>query len=177
MPIQDLWRGAQVLKHVTQDNKWTSSKALISALEQDPRISATSKTWQYLWEDSGICAVCTVPYGLNDEVQGCYGCLSTVHHHCLMEDWRAERFPVCCACGEVPSEDIPPPLPPPEEQPPLEEDQQDIVPVDPDIQEPEVSEGFLEQLQGSGSTPCEIHGMDHLSHDPVKGPWVQCIVI
>ena len=161
-----LWRGAQVLKHVTQDNKWTSSKALISALETDPRISATSKTWQYLWEDHGTCAVCSVTYGLNDEVQGCYGCLSTVHHHCLMEDWRAERFPVCCACGEVPPDDMPPPLPPLEEPPPLDDDQRNIIPIDLDVQEPEMSEGFLEQLQRSGSTPCDIHGMDHLSHDP-----------
>ena len=29
-----------------------------------------------------------------------------------------------------------------------------------------MSEAFHEQLQGTGSTPCELHGMDHLSRDP-----------
>ena len=29
-----------------------------------------------------------------------------------------------------------------------------------------MSDGFLEQLQESGSTPCELHGMDHLLYDP-----------
>ena len=162
----DLWSGAQVIKHVTQENKWESSKALILALERDPRINSTSQTWKYLWEDSGTCAVCSVTYGLNDEVQGCYGCLSTVHHHCLMEDWRAERFPVCSACGEVAPDELPPPLPPPEEDPSFEDYRQDVIPAGPDIREPEMSEGFLEQLQESGSTPCELHGMDHLSYDP-----------
>ena len=86
----DIWTGVQVIKHATQENKWNSS-----------RINSTSQMWKYLWEDNGTCAVCSIPYTLHDEVQGCYGCFSTVHHHCLMEDWRAERFPVCCACGDV----------------------------------------------------------------------------
>ena len=79
------------------------------------------------------------PYGISDEVQGCYGCFATVHHHCLMEDWRAERFPVCCACGEVAPEPLPP-LPPAEEDPPCEDDRPDIIPVGPDLEEPEMSE-------------------------------------
>ena len=97
----DIWTGVQVLSHATQENKWTSSKALVSTLERDPRITSTSKTWKYLWEDSGTCAVCSVLYTPQDEVQECYGCFATVHHHCLMENWRAERFPICCACGEA----------------------------------------------------------------------------
>ena len=78
-------------------------KHAISSLfdERAPCVTSTSQTWKYLWDDTGNCAVCLAPYGPNDEVQGCYGCFATVHHHCLMQDWRAERFPVCCACGEV----------------------------------------------------------------------------
>ena len=83
-----------------------------------------------------------------------------------MEDWRAERFPMCCACGKVAPSETPPPLPPPEDDPPYDEDGQDIIPIGPDIREPEMSENFLEKLQETGSTPCELHGMDHLSHDP-----------
>ena len=161
----DIWTGVQVLNHTTQENKWHSSKALVSALERDPRV-LNSKTWKYLWEDSGTCAVCSTPYAMEDAVQECYGCFSTVHHHCLMEDWRAERFPICCACGKVAPHELPPPLPPPEDDPPAEREEQDIILADPAIQEPEMSEGFLEQLQGSGSTSCALHGMDHLSHDP-----------
>ena len=161
----NIWTGVQVMKHATQENKWNSSKALISALEKEPRIASTSKTWKYLWEDTGICAVCMAPYGVSDEVQGCYGCYAAVHDHCLMEDWRAERFPICCACGEVAPEPLPP-LPAPDEDPPCEDDRPDIIPFGPESREPEFSEGFLEQLQESGSTPCDIHGMDHLSHDP-----------
>ena len=82
-----------------------------------------------------------------------------------MEDWRAERFPLCCACGgEAP--EPPPPLPPPEHDPPVDSPEQEIQPTGPDVSEPEVSTEFMEQLQGSGSTPCALHGMDHLSHDP-----------
>ena len=44
--------------------------------------------------------------------------------------------------------------------------EQDIMPAGPEVSEPEVSTEFMEQLQGSGSTPCALHGMDHLSHDP-----------
>ena len=87
----DLWTGIPVMKHVTHENKWNSSTALVMALEADPRITSTSKSWRYLWEDSGPCAVCSVLYTPEDPVQECYGCFSTVHHHCLMEDWRAER--------------------------------------------------------------------------------------
>ena len=83
-----------------------------------------------------------------------------------MEDWRAERFPLCCACGEVAPQEPPPPLPPPDHDPLVDPQEQDIIPVGPDISEPEVSIEFMEQLQESGSTPCELHGMDHLSHDP-----------
>ena len=161
----DIWTGTQVMTHVTHDNKWHSSKALITALELDPRITSSSKTWKYLWENNGACAVCSALYTPHDPVQECYGCFSTVHHHCLMEDWRAERVPLCCACGEAAPPDLPPPLPPPEDAP-VDTPEQEIIPADPDIQEPEVSEGFLEQLQESGSTPCALHGMDHLSYDP-----------
>ena len=105
-------------------------------------------------------------YGVQDELQQCYGCLETVHHHCLMEGWRSERLPICCACGEVaPLEDPPPPLPPPEEDPPYEEEE-DIIPIEPTALDPEMSEEFREQLQGTGSTLCQLHGMDHLSRDP-----------
>ena len=153
------------MKHVTQENKWNSSKTLISALEQDLRVTSASKTWKYLWEDTGICVVCMAPYGVSDEVQGCYGCYATVHHHCLMEDWRAERFPICYACREEAPEPLPP-LPPLDKDLPCEDDRADIIPSGPESQEPEFSEGFLEQLQESGSMPCEKDGMDHLSHDP-----------
>ena len=79
--------------------------------------------------------------------------------------WRAERLPICCACGEVgPLGEVPPPLPPPEDPPDRAEE--DIIPVEPDILDPEMSDSFREQLQGAGSTPCAIHGMDHLSRDP-----------
>ena len=81
-----------------------------------------------------------------------------------MEDWRSERFPVCCACGEVAPIEQPPPLPPPVDDPPSEE--QGIIPTESDIRDPKLSEDFLKHLQESGSTPCEVHGMDHLSHDP-----------
>ena len=136
----------------------------LSALEQDIRVTSASKTWKHLWKDTGICAVCMAPYSVSDEVQGCYGCYATVHHHCLMEDWRADRFPICCACGEVAPEPLPP-LPPPDEDPPGEDDRPNTIPLGPEAREPEVSDGFLEQLQESGSTPCELHGMDHLSYD------------
>ena len=99
--ISDLWTGIPVLKHGTHENKWESSIALVQTLEVDPRITSTPKTWSYLWEDNGPCGVCSMLYTPQDPVQECYGCFSTVHHHCLMEDWRAERFPLCCACGEV----------------------------------------------------------------------------
>ena len=78
---------------------------------------------------------------------------------------RRTVFSICCACGEVAPETLPP-LPPPEEEPSSEDDKQDIIPLGPEVREPEMSEGFLEQLQESGSTPCETHGMDHLSYDP-----------
>ena len=64
-----------------------------------------------------------------------------------MENWRTERLPICCACGEAGPYASPPPLPP-------------------ERREPEMSEEFKEQLQGTGSTPCSLHGMDLLSHDP-----------
>ena len=54
------------------------------------------KTWNYLWEEPGVCQVCSASYDTQDELQQCHGCLETVHHHCLMEDWRAERLPICC---------------------------------------------------------------------------------
>ena len=111
-------------------------------------------------------SVCSVPYTTQDEVQECYGCFTTVHHHCLMENWRAERLPICCACGEAAPYEPPPPLPPPEDDPPVDVGERDVVPVDPEMREPEMSEDFLEQLQGTGSTPCALHGMDHLSSDP-----------
>ena len=161
-----IWTGVQVMKHKTQDNKWDSAKALVSALARDPRITSSSHMWTYLWEDSGECIVCSASYGPNDEVQGCYGCFATVHHHCLMEDWRSERFPICCACGEAAPMEQPPPLPLPEDNPPSEDERQDLIPTESDFKEPDMSEGFLEQLQESGSTPCAVHGMDHLSHDP-----------
>ena len=41
----NIWTGVQVMKHVTQENKWNSSKALILALEQDTRVTSASKTW------------------------------------------------------------------------------------------------------------------------------------
>ena len=151
---------------MTHENKWNSSTALVEALETDPRIISTPKTWRYLWEDSGPCAVCSILYTPQDPVQECYGCFSTVHHHCLMEDWRAERFPLCCACGEVAPVEPPLPLPPPEHDPLVDPPEQDTIPAGPDIPEPEVSTEFMEQLQESGSTPCALHGMDHLSHDP-----------
>ena len=161
-----IWTGVPVMKHRTQDNKWNSAKALVSALARDPRITSSSHTWTYLWEDSGECIVCSASYGPNDEVQGCYGCFATVHHHCLMEDWRSERFPISCACGDAAPMEQPPPLPPPEDNPPSEDERQDLIPIESDPKEPDMSEGFLEQLQESGSTPCAVHGMDHLSYDP-----------
>ena len=161
----DLWTGIPVLKHGTHENKWESSMALVQTLALDPRITTTPKVWSYLWEDNGPCGVCSVFYTSQDPVQECYGCFSTVHHHCLMEDWRAERFPLCCACGgEAP--EPPPPLPPPEHDPPVDFPEQEIQTAGPDVSEPEISTEFMEQLQGSGSTPCALHGMDHLSHDP-----------
>ena len=39
-----IWTGIEVLTHVTQENKWNSSKALVMALEADPRLTTTSKT-------------------------------------------------------------------------------------------------------------------------------------
>ena len=66
-----------------------------------------------------------------------------------MEDWRAERFPLCCACGEVVPEP-PPPLPPPDTDPLMDLAEQDIIPADPDIQDPEVSKGFLERTARVG---------------------------
>ena len=57
----DLWTGIPVLKHVTHENKkWNSSMALVQALETDPHVISAPKTWSYLWEDSGPCAVCSV---------------------------------------------------------------------------------------------------------------------
>ena len=83
-----------------------------------------------------------------------------------MEDWHSERLPICCACGGVaPVEDPLPPLPPQEEDP-LYEEEEIIIPTELDTLDPEMSEAFREQLQGAGSTPCELHGMDHLSRDP-----------
>ena len=94
-----IWTAVPVIKHNTRENRWDSCKALICALEQDSRFTTICQTWQYLREEPGECRVCSMPYGRQDEVQQCYGCLETVHHHCLMEDWRAKRFPICCACG------------------------------------------------------------------------------
>ena len=64
-----------------------------------------------------------------------------------------------------PEIDPPPPLPPPDEEPP-DDDDRNLIRVDPDSLDPEMSEEFREQLHGMGSSPCELHGMDHLSRDP-----------
>ena len=110
--------------------------------------------------------MCSVSFDILDELQQCLGCLETVHPYCLMEDWRAERLPTCCACGEVGhASDSHPPLPPPREDP-QDEDEHGLIPVEPETLDPERSEDFRKQLQGTGSTPCTLHGMDHLSRDP-----------
>ena len=58
----------------------------------------------------------------------------------------------------------PPPLPPPEE-PPLD-DRCGGVELEKFVPDPAISPDSMEQLQETGSVPCEKHGMDHLSKDP-----------
>ena len=146
------WEGVRVLRHTTCDNKWDSRKSFLNTLK------------------GGVCRVCHLSYDTQDECQRCMGCLNIVHHSCLMEGWRSERQPVCCACGDVaPMNGDPPPLPPPEE-PPLQEQPPDDHHKEAELEElvpdPDISPDFMEQLQGTGSVPCEKHGMDHLSKDP-----------
>ena len=62
--------------------------------------------------------------------------------------------------------DLPAPLPPPEDDPPWKKDREDLIPVENDTRDPEMSVDIQEQLQGTGSMPCALHGMDHLSRDP-----------
>ena len=68
---------------------------------------------------------------------------------------------------EASSSTDPPPLPPPELPPPVEEDGGEETSWS-DQPEPELlDEGyFTTKLQETGSIPCKIHGMDHLSRDP-----------
>ena len=137
-----IWAGTQVIQHTTRESKWESFKALTHSLVKEGQVMTLSKTWNYLWEGPGVCRVCSVSYDIQDELQRCHGCLETVHHHCLMEDWRAERLPICCACGEVGHASDPfPPLSPPSEDPP-DEEEQGLIPVEPDTLDPEMSEDF-----------------------------------
>ena len=90
-------------------------------------------------------------------------CLKTVHHSCLVQDRSYERIPVCSACREASGSNDPmPPLPPPVDPPPPEDhlvEENDAIPlVDEDH--------FTTKLQETGSLPCKLHGMDHLSRDP-----------
>ena len=96
------------------------------------------------------------------------GVMAAMQPFAITASWKIgarNGFPICCACGEVAPEPLPP-LPPPDEDPPGEDDRPDAIPSGPEAREPEVSEGFLEQLQESGSTPRDLHGMDHLAYDP-----------
>ena len=74
---------------------------------------------------------------------------------------------MCSACQQAASStDPPPPLPPPETSPP-EEDEVEHQPVENQVEHELVTEDyFAEKLRESGSTPCKLHGMDHLSRDP-----------
>ena len=76
-------------------------------------------------------------------------------------------IPVCLACQQAASSTDPlPPLPPPESTPP-EEDDVESKPVDTRGETDLLAEDyFTEKLQESGSVPCKLHGMDHLSRDP-----------
>ena len=124
------------------------------------------RLWNYLWESPGLCPMCATAFNESEECQRCMDCLQTVHQCCLFQDQSYERIPVCLACQEASSSTDPPPLPPPELPPPLEDDggERPIA----EQPEPELLEEdyFTTKLQDTGSMPCKLHGMDHLSRDP-----------
>ena len=158
-----IWEGVRVLRHRTSDNKWESRNRLMSALRGDPLWKVTDRPWLYLWEFQGTCPNCALTFQAIEECQRCMECLQTVHQSCLIEDQTYDRIPVCSACQQASgSTDPRPPLPPPDD-PPVRED--DI--GEGEVEVPLVDEDyFTTWLKETGSTPCKIHGMDHLSRDP-----------
>ena len=96
-----------------------------------------------------------------------YGMSKTVHQCCLFQDHSYERIPVCLACQQAASSTDPlPPLPPPE-SPPQGEDDIEEKPPEKGVELDLLPEDYFSQkLQETGSMPCQLHGMDHLSRDP-----------
>ena len=111
--------------------------------------------------------MCAVSFEDKEECQRCMECLKTVHQCCLFQDHFYERILVCLACQQAASSTDPlPPLPPPESSPQGEDDVEEKPPekgVELDLL-PE--DYFTQKLQETGSMPCQLHGMDHLSRDP-----------
>ena len=155
-----------MFRHRTSDNKWDSRNRLMSALRGDPLWKVTTRPWIYLWESHGFCPMCTTTFQPEEECQRCMACLNTVHHCCLIQDQSYERIPVCSACQQASSSTDPlPPLPPPIDPPPRGEggeERQDQGRVEPLIEE----DYFTSRLQETGSIPCQLRGMHHLSRDP-----------
>ena len=162
-----IWDGIRVVRHKTSDNKWESRQRLTSVLRGDPLWKNINRNWYYLWENPGRCPMCDVSFDAQEEYQRCMECLKTVHQCCLFQDQSYERILVCSACQQAASStDPPPPLPPPETSP-LEEDEVEHQPAENQFEPELVTEDyFAEKLRESGSTPCKLHGMDHLSRDP-----------
>ena len=139
----------------------------MSVLRGDPLWKTTNRQWYYLWEAPGQCPMCATTFDGTEECQRCMECLMTVHQCCLFQDHSYERLPVCLACQQASSSTDPlPPLPPPESLPQGEDDVEEKPieeRVEPDLLEEDY---FTTKLQETGSMPCKIHGMDHLSRDP-----------
>ena len=157
-----IWEGVRVLRHQTCDNKWESRNRLMSSLRGDPLWKGKARSWNDLWEDHGTCGACLLPFQSTEECQRCMERLHTVHQFCLIETRSYERIPLNSAC-QTPapaSTDPPPPLPQPVDPPSYEEDpgeeKEPEVPADAD---------FTTRLQETGSTPCKVRGVDHLSRD------------
>ena len=161
-----IWEGVRVLRHQTSENKWESRQHLLSVLRGDPTWKMEDRPWNYLWESPGMCPMCATAFNEFEECQRCMDCLQTVHQCCLFQDQSYERIPVCLACQEASSSTDSPPLPPPELPPPVEDHgREGPIAEQP---EPELLEEdyFTTKLQETGSMPCKLHGMDHLSRDP-----------
>ena len=177
-----IWDGVRVVRHRTSDNKWESRQRLMGVVRGDPIWKTTNRPWNYLWETPGQCPMCTISFNEQEECQRCMECLKTIHQCCLFQDQSYERIPVCLACQQAASSTDPlPPLPPPESSP-AEEDDVESKPADTRVEPDLVAEDyFTEKLQESGSVPCKLHGMDHLSRHPecefCKRLLGQCIAI
>ena len=162
-----IWDDIRVVRHKTSDNKWESRQRLMAVIRGDPLWKMANRPWNYLWENSGRCSMCNIRFDAQEECQRCMECLNTVHQCCLFQDQTYERIPVCSACQQAASStDPPPPLPPPETSPP-DEGEVELQLGDVGGETELVTEDyFAEKLRESGSTPCKLHGMDHLSRDP-----------